>query len=69
MSKLGFPCVNGVGECDGCMACQPEPKYYCPVCGGRVHETVIVDNDDDVIGCENCAEIKEPHEVLKNETD
>ena len=54
-------------ECEGCMECQPSPHYYCPICGNEVYETVFVDNSGDVIGCENCAEIKEPHEVLSNE--
>lgn len=66
---MGFRCKIGVGECDGCMACQPEPKYYCPVCGDRVYESVFVDDGGDVIGCENCVKEKEPHEVLKNEAD
>ena len=56
-------------ECDGCMDCKPSPHYYCPVCGEEVYETVFVNNDGEIIGCENCAEIKEPHEVLKDETD
>lgn len=56
-------------ECVGCMECKSEPHYYCPVCGEEVYETVFVDNDGEVIGCENCAQIKEPHEVLKDEVD
>ena len=43
-------------------------KRYCRHCGEEVYETVFV-SDGEVIGCENCAEIKEPHEVLGNETD
>lgn len=54
-------------ECDGCMTCKPEDRYYCPICGQEVDEAVYVSNDGVVIGCENCAEIKEPWEVLKNE--
>ena len=52
-------------ECDGCMECEPEVHYYCPICEEEVYETVFVNGNGDVIGCENCAEIKEPHEVLK----
>lgn len=66
---MGFSCIYNNKECDGCMNCQPETHYYCPICGHEVYETVFVDNDGDVIGCENCVEIKEPHEVLENETD
>ena len=55
-------------ECDGCGDCTPDYHYYCPVCGDEVYETVFVSNDGEVIGCENCAQIKEPFEMLKNET-
>jgi uncharacterized Zn finger protein len=51
------------------MACKEEVHYYCPICGEEVYETIFVDNNRNVIGCENCAEIKEPHEVLENEAD
>ena len=54
-------------ECDGCGCCEPESHYYCPICGEKIYETVFVDNGGDVIGCENCAQIKEPYEVLENE--
>jgi transcription elongation factor Elf1 len=66
---VGFSCIYNNKECDGCMNCQPETHYYCPICGHEVYETVFVDNSGEVIGCENCAQIKEPHEVLENETD
>ena len=67
---MGFACVNGVSECTGCMACQSETErhYYCPVCGKEIYETVFVSNDGDVIGCENCAQVKEPYEVIEYET-
>jgi hypothetical protein len=51
------------------MDCRPEVHYYCPICDAEVYETVFVNNEGEVIGCENCAEIKEPHEVLSDETD
>lgn len=67
---MGYMCVkNSRVECDGCMACKEEVHYYCPICGKEVYETIFVDNNRNVIGCENCAEIKEPHEVLENEAD
>ena len=56
-------------ECDGRMDCNPEPHYYCPICGEEVLEAVFVDNSGNVLGCDNCAQIKEPHEVLENEAD
>ena len=66
---MGYICIYGSGECSGCMNCKPNPHYYCPVCGKEVYDTVFVDNSGDVIGCENCAQIKEPYEVLDDETD
>lgn len=58
-------------ECNGCMECwcENEPQYFCPICGEEVYESVYVTNDGDVLGCENCAQIKEPHEMIENETD
>ena len=56
-------------ECDGCGECNPVQHYYCPICGDEVYETVFVSNDGEVIGCENCAQIKEPFELLKYEAD
>lgn len=66
---MAYHCVKFPSkECDGCGSCQPpEPRYYCPICDEEVYETVFVNNDGEVIGCENCAEIKEPYEVLENE--
>ena len=67
---MAYHCVKNYGkECDGCMDCKAAPEYYCPVCGQEAIESVFVDYNGNVIGCENCAEIKEPHEVLKDETD
>lgn len=67
--RMGYRCIKGGGECDGCMDCKPSPHYYCPICGEEVYETVFVANDGEIIGCENCAATKEPHEVLENEAD
>lgn len=67
---MAFPCIKNSGrECEGCGSCSPDHRYFCPICGEEIYETVFVDKDGDVIGCENCAEIKEPYEVLENETD
>lgn len=67
---MAYPCVKYSGhECDGCGDCQPDFHYFCPICGAEVYETVYVNNTGEVIGCENCAEIKEPHEVLDDEAD
>jgi hypothetical protein len=51
------------------MDCRSEAHYYCPICKEEVFETVFVSDVGDVIGCENCAGIKEPHEVLEDEAD
>lgn len=54
-------------ECDGCGDCDEYKPYYCPICGEEVLEAVYVSNDGEVIGCENCAQIKEPHEMFDDE--
>lgn len=65
---MSYHCVRfGGRECDGCGACKEEPSYRCPICKHEVCETVFVNDEGVVIGCEHCAEIKEPHEVLSNE--
>jgi DNA-directed RNA polymerase subunit RPC12/RpoP len=51
------------------MDCKPTPEYYCPICDAEVLESVFVNKNGEVIGCEHCAEIKEPYEVLADETD
>ena len=56
-------------ECDGCGACKSVPRYFCPVCGEEVFEAVFVANDGEILGCDNCAHIKEPNELLEDETD
>lgn len=67
---MAFICELGRNkECDGCMDCKPSPLYYCPICGEEVYEAVYVSNDGEILGCENCAQIKEPFEVLENEAD
>jgi hypothetical protein len=66
---MAYRCVNGNHECDGCGRCKKEKSYYCPICGEEVYETVFVSNDGEVIGCENCAQIKEPCDMIKDNDD
>ena len=65
---MAYRCVQGYGECNGCMKCNPDPHYYCPVCGEEDYEPVFGANDGTRLGCDNCAQRKDPHEVLENET-
>ncbi len=66
--KMGYMCVKDSNrECDGCMTCKPEEHYICPICGQEVYEAVYVSNDGEVIGCDNCAQIKEPWEMLEED--
>ncbi len=60
---MAMICIHG-GECTGCMGCQEEKEYYCPICGEQVFETLYVSNDGDIVGCENCVTTKEPYEVM-----
>ena len=56
---MSFRCrLNYNKVCTGCMECQDEQHYYCPVCGEKVLENVYVDYGGNVIGCENCVETK-----------
>ena len=65
---MAFHCIkNSIHDCVGCMACKPESHYYCPVCGEEVYDTVYVNTGGDIVGCENCTEIKEPYEVFDDE--
>ena len=66
---MAYQCTRRNKECDGCGSCQPDPHYYCPVCGEEALESVFVDNSGTVLGCDNCAQIKEPYEVLQDEAD
>ena len=62
---MAMRCVNGGRECNGCGACFADiPQFICPVCGQVAYESVFVDRDGDIIGCDRCAEIKEPSEML-----
>ena len=59
---------NHYKECDGCMDCQSEVIYYCPICGDEVIENVYISTDGEVIGCENCVQVKDPEDVFDGET-
>ena len=60
---------SGNQECDSCGRCGKTPSYFCPVCGEEVYETIFVTNDGEVLGCENCAQIKEPCDMIQEEED
>jgi len=66
---MAMSCINGSRECDGCMACQEEVNYKCPVCGEELGclEDVFVDGSGEVVGCEHCLKKVEAGEVLKND--
>lgn len=61
---MAMICIHG-GECTGCMECQEEKEYYCPVCGEEVTERIYTSTDGEIVGCENCIIIKEPYEVME----
>ena len=60
---------SGNQECDGCGSCKKSRSYYCPICGEEVYETIFVSNDGEVLGCENCAQIKEPCDMIGSDDD
>ncbi len=65
---MAYRCVKGYNkDCDGCMDCNPDQEYYCPICGEEVLEAVYVSNNGEVLGCDNCAHIKDPWEMLAND--
>ena len=56
---MAMHCIHG-GECDGCMACQPDPEpIYCDICGKEV-ETLYKDKDGEIVGCDNCIKQVDP---------
>lgn len=66
---MGYICIKDKNrECDGCMTCKAD-SYICPICGEEVYEVVYVSNDGNVIGCDNCAQIKEVWEMIEDEAD
>lgn len=66
---MAYYCVKDGGICEGCGECNGAKTYYCPICGEEVLEAVYVSDDGTVLGCENCAQIKEPWEVLDDDED
>ena len=66
---MAYMCKRGNHECDGCGECRKEKTYYCPICGEAVSETVFVSNDGEVLGCDNCAQIKEPCDMIEDNDD
>ena len=66
---MAYRCVGANRECIGCGRCRETKSYYCPVCGEEVYESVYVTNDGEVLGCENCAQIKEPCDMIQSEED
>jgi hypothetical protein len=66
---MGYRCVCGDHECDGCGYCKEGLTYICPVCGEEVRETVFVSNEGVVLGCDNCAQIKDPCDMIEDNDD
>ena len=58
-------CVRGT-ECTGCMDCQEEAAYRCPVCGEELayDDKVFSTCGGDVVGCCHCIETEEAEDVL-----
>lgn len=52
---MSLACIHG-GECTGCMGCEHENSYICPVCGEPLayDDTVYKDGHGSVIGCRFC---------------
>lgn len=66
---MAYLCKYNNRECIGCGDCRSEKSYYCPICGEEVYEVVYVTNDGVVLGCENCAQIKEPCDMIQDDED
>lgn len=66
---MAYHCKCGNRECDGCGNCKEDHTYICPICGEEVFETVFVSNDGEVLGCDNCAQIKEPCDMIDDGSD
>lgn len=65
---MAYNCIRISGkECDGCMRCQPDDEYYCPVCGEEVDDTIYVSLDGEIVGCENCVRARDPREMPRND--
>lgn len=67
---MAYMCVrNQSRECDGCMECKDDYKYYCPVCGEEVYADVYVNDEGTILGCENCVTVKDVGDVINDEAD
>ena len=49
---MSYPCILNGSECDGCGNCE-EPMPICEFCGSE-HEYNYVDDNGNILGCENC---------------
>lgn len=41
---------------------QEDSQYFCPVCGAEC-ETVYIDEDDQVVGCDCCIRAKDVYDM------
>ena len=65
---MAYMCTRSITrECDACGNCKNQHRYYCPVCGEEVFETIFITYDGEILGCENCVLTKEPSEVFDDE--
>ncbi|MDL2220055.1 hypothetical protein LJC55_00075 [Eubacteriales bacterium OttesenSCG-928-N14] len=55
---MALLCMYG-GECLGCMRCQGEIHYICPVCNAMLgaYATVYTAVNGDVLGCDECVDV------------
>jgi hypothetical protein len=53
---VAMACINGGRECDGCMRCQPDEEYECPVCGTGLFadDEVFLNSENCIVGCLCC---------------
>lgn len=58
-------CIRGT-ECSGCMECQEESEFCCPVCGEDLEsdEKIYLSNVGDVVGCAHCIETRDAEDVF-----
>ena len=43
VEDMGFYCINGTRECDGCMDCKPDPELvHCPMCGAGLDQDCTI---------------------------
>ena len=64
---MGIICGENQGKiCDGCGACSEVEIYNCPVCFEEC-DTLYVNAQGDILGCDNCVSVKFASEVLYEE--